>query len=212
MFPIPSFLNKVNICSGHLKFGCYGGVRNARFQKFSYFKDRVLVQFARMVLFSSSRIFESPFFSCVLHVVRICSQKQMTRIATRGIVAVVAYKETVLDWSMSKLPRGSVRRVDFFSNSENPVTFITTVSHPRPAFIVVPLFHSPPKPFSHGSPSSKGSLLINLWRTPLSFTSPRFSALASHYCRSFRYFIHSTNNALTLVHVKEVLCPSLRGF
>lgn len=111
-------------------------------------------------------------FNRVIHILPVCSNKQMVRIAARSVVAVVTTLKTLWDRTLRVLPRHSMSDLDNSSPfgrvlSESPVAVVRFVSYPWPTFSGMSLFDVSPKPnLGCGFTDHKGTH-IRISSTPL---------------------------------------------
>jgi hypothetical protein len=117
-----------------------------------YFTDPILIQFRRAYTAAGHvfRMICTTLRYHVLHVIKLSPQEQMSRIATRRVVALVANEQAARVFTFLKHPRNSVRSMESVSQTELPVTFIVHGGGPRPALIWAPLFYFSPKPSDFG--------------------------------------------------------------
>lgn len=105
-------------------------------------------QACHSVLFSPRSCFLHPaFFHRIVHVVLLCSQKQMGRIAAGWIIAMMTYKQCFWEFSMLQKVCETMR----FCFRHSPSVKITVALGvfarlPRPTFLRTALFHLAPKP------------------------------------------------------------------
>lgn len=86
-------------------------------------------QFSEWMLFATQN-WLTAFRDTVLSVLFWGSEKQVIRIATGWIIALVAHEQTGRNWSIMKFPRKARRYNRFRANLENPVS--TRGSRPNP--------------------------------------------------------------------------------
>jgi hypothetical protein len=87
----------------------------------------------------------SAFSNRILLVIRICSEKQVKRIAARRIVAMMAHKHVFRNFSKNKFVGNSVTKLCFLVAPDGSVSTRTNSSLPIPASSDVPDAHLSPK-------------------------------------------------------------------
>ena len=89
-----------------------------------------------------------PFGIHVVHIVGVCSYKQVLRIATRRIVAMMKAKFSKFNRSVSKLVRNSMSRNVCSVSSKPPIMVIPPSRSPWPTFRWISFFNLLPEAFS----------------------------------------------------------------
>jgi len=98
--------------------------------------------FIEMMLFARRKVigfvsWVSAFCRTISHVCFLAAKKQMIRTNTSWVVALVANKKSVWNWSMGQFPRNSVRKTatssSFFSN--HSIAGFVSISCPDPATV-----------------------------------------------------------------------------
>lgn len=121
-----------------------GRLRFSRFNSVPYFNYVGIFELCIWMLFSK---WHSPLLSGIVKIFFLSAKKQMRRIATRTIVALMADEKTWRNLAFSKQIGGAGTGDQFSSNPEHPARWTITL-FPWPAFIRFTLFNLNPKPFS----------------------------------------------------------------
>ncbi len=89
----------------------------------------------------------ATFIATISLIVKTCSYKQMVRSNTRGIIAVMAHKESVRNFAIGKFIRYSMNSDCFASARDFPISIFADKPCPNPT--LVGLIHVSPKAFYH---------------------------------------------------------------
>ena len=116
--------------------------------KFAHFAHARLCDFGHAVEFAASAgVFSATsFFYHVLHIVRRCAYKQVSRVATRRVVTMMANKQTIRYRPICKFVGHNMRPKRLvISATRNAITRVVSIRLPLPAIIGATAIHSLPK-------------------------------------------------------------------
>jgi hypothetical protein len=91
----------------------------------------------------------------IRYVIVICSQKQVTRIATGRVIALVQHPKSFWYWAMRQLPGDSMGRDNMMVNLDLPVALAASVSLPFPTIISAENLHLRPEMLRKGRGTTK---------------------------------------------------------
>jgi len=130
--------NFINMRLIDRKLFCNLSLAFSSFYQFSNLLNIVMIKLIRT----------TKFFRHIVHVIRVCSNKQVRRITTRRAVTFMA-NFFFCNWSICQFPRYSVCCHSFLINFKSSISrLLYYCSHPRPTFIRSSNFYFCPKIFS----------------------------------------------------------------
>jgi hypothetical protein len=117
--------------------------------RFDRLSDRVYLCFGQLgqtMRFAFGR--SSPIFGVSIgHIVSICSQKQMRRVAAGWVVASMANQQIGRDGAMGDLPGDPMRIVCLVSETKPSIAGFVPAGRPLPALLRPASLHLSPKPY-----------------------------------------------------------------
>lgn len=145
VLPYSKRLDLVNMSFINFEPFSYRFVCKSRFAQSSDFQYLLVGKFVKRAEFPVRNKISS-FFGHVLHVFSVRSKKQMRRIYTYWVIALVKAVQTIFDFSIYNHPSNSVSLDRPPVDTELTISVIIDTKQPSPTFIRFSLLHLYPKP------------------------------------------------------------------